>query len=122
MEQQARVEQGTTCQDRAKKVYAGQVKGYICPSRRSTGRLQNPGSDRYRDTNVGNPGNIQDCCQIDYASCCLPDGFDRLPNYNNAKFPNNPAVEAAGFKWVGWSGAGAIKRSGYWNGGGPPNS
>jgi prepilin-type processing-associated H-X9-DG protein len=123
MEGGSKLEMGSTCLERSKLAYWGQVKGWICPSRRADGWNGTCGSYRYRDDGgVGNPGSIpaaqrpsQLTCINDYAGCCLPDGFDRLPIFYPSKFADNTAVDNAGFRWVGWSGAGAIKRSVYWN-------
>ncbi len=118
MEQRPKWEspQGATAGARAKAVYRGQIPALVCPSRRGTeARIGNPGSYRYKDDGgAGNPGTIP-YCSNDYASCCAHDGFDDLRVHLPQRFPDNSAIAAAGFRWVGWSGAGAIKRSVYWN-------
>ncbi|MEW4452528.1 DUF1559 domain-containing protein [Bremerella sp. JC817] len=111
-----------TVEERGIRIYGAVIPTFYCPSRRAAAATpRNITPSLYRSVDVGAPSGMYEVGKNDYTACCASDRPHELKNILPSKYPDDNALNNAGFRSIS-NGYGFIKRTEYWHPDGPRNT
>ncbi|EAQ76834.1 DUF1559 family PulG-like putative transporter, partial [Blastopirellula marina] len=108
-----------SAEERNHRISEAVIETYYCPSRRAPIATSNAYRQiYYRSANVGAPSGEHLTGRSDYTSCCENTRPSNLKVLFPEQFPDDAALDAAGFFNMGY-GYGVMKQTDYYNAAGP---